>query len=57
MAAVVWSRAFRGSAIAASVTITAAVMAPAAHAEKYAAIVVDADTGEVLHARNQDDPR
>ncbi|MGE6696055.1 D-alanyl-D-alanine carboxypeptidase family protein [Hyphomonas sp. NPDC076900] len=57
MAAEVWSRAFRGSAIAASVTITAAVMAPAAHAEKYAAIVVDADTGEVLHARNQDDPR
>lgn len=57
MAAVVWSRAFRGSAIAASVTITAAVMAPVAHAEKYAAIVVDADTGEVLHARNQDDPR
>lgn len=57
MAAEFWSRAFRGSAIAASVTVTAAVMAPAAHAEKYAAIVVDADTGEVLHARNQDDPR
>lgn len=57
MAAIVWSRAFRGSAIAASVSITAAVLAPVAHAEKYAAIVVDADTGEVLHARNQDDPR
>ncbi|PKP80050.1 MAG: D-alanyl-D-alanine carboxypeptidase [Alphaproteobacteria bacterium HGW-Alphaproteobacteria-18] len=57
MAAVVWSRAFRGSAIAASVSISAAILAPAAHAEKYAAIVVDADTGEVLHARNQDDPR
>ncbi|ABI77441.1 putative D-alanyl-D-alanine carboxypeptidase [Hyphomonas neptunium ATCC 15444] len=57
MAAKVWSRAFRGSAIAASVSITAAVMAPSAHAEKYAAIVVDADSGEVLHARNQDDPR
>ncbi|MBY9067015.1 D-alanyl-D-alanine carboxypeptidase [Hyphomonas sp. WL0036] len=57
MAAEVWSRALRGSAIAASVSITAAVLAPAAHAEKYAAIVVDADTGEVLHARNEDDPR
>ena len=57
MAAIVWSRSFRGSAIAASVSITAAVLAPVAHAEKYAAIVVDADTGEVLHARNQDDPR
>lgn len=57
MAAAVWSRAFRGSAIAASVSITAAVLAPVAHAEKYAAIVVDADTGEVLHARNEDDPR
>lgn len=57
MAAVVWSRAFRGSAIAASVSITAAILAPVAHAEKYAAIVVDADSGEVLHARNQDDPR
>lgn len=30
------------------------VMAPAAQAEKYAAIVVDADTGEILHARNED---
>ncbi|MFN4185655.1 MAG: D-alanyl-D-alanine carboxypeptidase family protein [Hyphomonas sp.] len=57
MAAVVWSRTFRGSAIAVSISITAAIMAPAAQAEKYAAIVVDADTGEVLHARNQDDPR
>ena len=57
MAATVWSRALRGSAIAASVSVSAAVMAPAAHAEKYAAIVVDADSGEVLHARNQDDPR
>ena len=57
MAATVWSRALRGSAIAASVSVSAAVMAPAAHAEKYAAIVVDADSGEVLHARNQDEPR
>ncbi|MFN3609578.1 MAG: D-alanyl-D-alanine carboxypeptidase family protein [Hyphomonas sp.] len=57
MAAEVWSRAFRRSAIFATVTVTAAIVAPAAHAEKYAAIVVDADSGEVLHARNQDDPR
>ncbi|MEQ8557037.1 MAG: D-alanyl-D-alanine carboxypeptidase family protein [Henriciella sp.] len=33
------------------------VMAPAAIAEKYASIVVDADTNEVLHARNADEPR
>ncbi|MGB3625947.1 MAG: D-alanyl-D-alanine carboxypeptidase family protein [Henriciella sp.] len=32
-------------------------MAPAAVAEKYASIVVDADTNEVLHARHADEPR
>ena len=33
------------------------VAAPAAIAEKYASIVVDADTNEVLHARHADEPR
>ena len=32
-------------------------LAPAAIAEKYASIVVDADTNEVLHARHADEPR
>ncbi|WP_084417827.1 D-alanyl-D-alanine carboxypeptidase family protein [Henriciella litoralis] len=32
-------------------------MAPAAVAEKYASIVVDADSNEVLHARYADEPR
>ncbi len=36
---------------------TVAICAPMASAEKYAAIVVDADTQEVLHSRNADDPR
>lgn len=52
-----WSGALCRSALAATVTVSAFSIAPAAHAEKYAAIVIDADTGEVLHARNEDDPR
>jgi len=52
-----WSGALYRSALAATVTVSAFAIAPAAHAEKYAAIVIDADTGEVLHARNEDDPR
>lgn len=32
-------------------------MAPAAIAEKYASIVVDSETNEVLHARHADEPR
>ncbi|MEQ9507171.1 MAG: D-alanyl-D-alanine carboxypeptidase family protein [Hyphomonas sp.] len=35
----------------------AAVLAPSAVAEKYAALVMDADTNEILHSRNADDPR
>lgn len=57
MAADIWFRALRGSALAATISVTAITLAPAAYAEKYAAIVVDADTGEVLHARHQDAPR
>lgn len=35
----------------------ALMLSPVAHAEKYASIVVDADTNEVLHARFADEPR
>lgn len=52
-----WSGGLYRSALAATVTVSALAIAPAAHAEKYAAIVIDADTGEILHARNEDDPR
>ncbi|MFN7055925.1 D-alanyl-D-alanine carboxypeptidase family protein [Hyphomonas sp.] len=57
MAAEFWSGGLYRSALAATVAVSALAIAPAAHAEKYAAIVVDAATGEVLHARNEDDPR
>ena len=43
------------AAIGAAIIMIA--MAPAAIAEKYASIVVDADTNEVLHARHADEPR
>jgi D-alanyl-D-alanine carboxypeptidase len=35
----------------------AVVLSPSAVAEKYAALVMDADTNEILHSRNADDPR
>lgn len=57
MAAEFWSGGIYRSAIAATLTVSALTVAPAAHAERYAAIVVDADTGEVLHARHEDEPR
>lgn len=41
------------SAVGASAT----VFSPVALAEKYAALVMDADTGEILHERNADDAR
>ncbi len=37
--------------------LAALIVAPSASAEKYASIVVDANTAEVLHARNADDAR
>jgi len=37
--------------------VTSGLFAPAAFAEKYASIVIDVDTHEVLHARNADDAR
>ena len=43
------------AAIGALVMLVA--LAPAAIAEKYASIVVDADSNEVLHARHADEPR
>ena len=41
----------------AAMLVTTAFCAPAAVAEKYASIVIDADTHEVLHARNADETR
>ena len=35
--------------------MAAGLFAQSAHAEKYASIVIDADTHEVLHARNADE--
>ena len=37
--------------------MAAGLFAQSAHAEKYASIVIDADTHEVLHARNADEAR
>jgi len=41
----------------AAMMFVSALFAPTAFAEKYASIVVDMDTHEVLHARNADEPR
>lgn len=41
----------------AAMLVTSGLCAPVAFAEKYASIVIDADTHEVLHARNADEPR
>ena len=41
----------------AAMLVTTGLCAPVAFAEKYASIVIDADTHEVLHARNADEPR
>ncbi len=51
-----WSRLVRSLCVAGALSLSALSL-PAAHAEKYAAIVVDADSGEVLHERFADDPR
>ena len=48
---------FRAAAATAAVASTALVFAPAALAEKYAALVMDADTNEILHSRNAEDAR
>lgn len=51
-----WSRLFRNVSVAFALGLSGLTL-QAAHAEKYAAIVVDADSGEVLHERFADDPR
>ncbi len=45
------------SSLVASSLMAGLIVAPAAHAERYASIVIDANTDTVLHARNADDPR
>jgi len=49
--------AFARTVCAASILAVTAFGTGTAFADKYAAIVVDADTQEVLHARNADEPR
>ena len=51
-----WGLAIRTLAVAAMLFVTG-LSAPAAFAEKYASIVIDTETHEVLHARNADAPR
>ena len=48
---------FRVLFAAISLALSSLAIAPAASAEKYASIVVDADTKEVLHARHADSSR
>lgn len=48
---------YRAAALTVAVGSAATVMSPAAVAEKYAAFVMDADTGEILHERNGEDAR
>lgn len=50
-----WGLAIRTFAVAAMLVVTG-LSAPAAFAEKYASIVIDTETHEVLHARNADAP-
>ena len=47
----------RAAALAVAVGSSAIILAPTAAAEKYAALVMDADTNEILHSRNADDAR
>ncbi len=48
---------YRVAALTAAVGTSATVFSPVALAEKYAALVMDADTGEILHQRNADAAR
>ncbi len=52
-----FTAAFKPLAAGLILSLTAFVAPSTAMAEKYAAIVIDADTDDVLHARNADDPR
>ncbi|WP_353256587.1 D-alanyl-D-alanine carboxypeptidase family protein [Hyphomonas sp.] len=48
---------YRVAVLTSAVGASATVFSPVALAEKYAALVMDADTGEILHERNADDAR
>ncbi len=52
-----FTAAFKPLAAGFLLSLTAFVAPSTAMADKYAAIVIDADTDEVLHARSADDPR
>lgn len=57
MALLDFSLLSRAAVLSIAAGATATVLPATAHAEKYAAFVMDADTGEVLHSRNGDDAR
>lgn len=48
---------YRAAALSVAVGSTGALVGQTAEAEKYAALVMDADTNEILHSRNADDAR
>ena len=48
---------YRVAVLTSAVGASATVFSPVALAEKYAALVMDADTGEILHERNADEAR
>lgn len=48
---------YRAAAASFAMGTTTLALAPDAFAEKYAAFVMDADTGEILHERNADETR
>jgi D-alanyl-D-alanine carboxypeptidase len=48
---------YRAAALSVAVGSTGVLVGQAAQAEKYAALVMDANTNEILHSRNADDPR
>lgn len=48
---------YRAAALSVAVGSTGVLVGQTASAEKYAALVMDADTNEILHSRNADDPR
>jgi D-alanyl-D-alanine carboxypeptidase len=57
MALLDFSLLSRAAVLTMAAGATAAIFPATATAEKYAAFVMDADTGEVLHSRNGDDAR
>jgi len=57
MALLDFSLLSRAAVLSLAAGATATILPATAQAEKYAAFVMDADTGEVLHSRNGDDAR